>query len=382
MRLPKLASQSPQCEGYHKDRILFNNRGPSRQIYYKVRKSDDKLEYQMNAGSAHGITEEAKFALYRDRDSFSGPPSAVLIAQTPMAFSTTLISAGDNDSSVSIKEGFVRQTHAGVGEDLRLYVIMDERLLKVFESLSKEMDRNDDRKRRIKLVERKEDAELAIDIDSQEDVVVFDMRDLCGRTYRVPKTVKLLVDEFLADDVYAVINAAVHYYYHLRRSPVKEMFGKKVDIEFLKLKKTDEFDYETFSFAVVPDPDGGNLNVAGNVDVFVDDDAMYGMRITSRLPPKAPELYCSVFFFDSDFSIVSYYEPGIAGGHVDASLKPNSKGAVTIGFGAGGVPARRYHLETGNDSDVGFLKVFLSTEPLDLSHICQRSPFDGLRKEK
>ncbi len=282
--------------------MLFNNRGPSvLQVYYEVQKSEDKLEYQMKAGAAHGIAKDAKFALYKDRDSFNGPPAAILIAQTPMAFATTLIPdpEGEIDPSVSIKEGFVRQTHAGVREDLHLYIVMDERLIEVFRLLAKEMERNDNGRRHIKLVERKEDADLAVGIDSNERVI-FDVRRDNGRTWRVPKTVKLL-----ADDVYAVITAAAHFNYHLRRSTTQGtgVLLKKVDIEFLKLKQTEEFDYDRYTFVVIPDPDGKNLIVAGNVDILADESAIYGMRITSRLPRNAPELYCSVFFFDSDFSI-------------------------------------------------------------------------------
>lgn len=59
-------------------------------------------------------------------------------------------------------------------------------------------------------------------------------------------------------------------------------------------------------------------------------------------------------------------------------LKKNG-GILTVGFGDGGMPPFAYFLRSGQDLDVGFLKLFLSTKYVDLSNIPQLSPFDEAR---
>lgn len=51
------------------------------------------------------------------------------------------------------------------------------------------------------------------------------------------------------------------------------------------------------------------------------------------------------------------------------------KGELTIGHGAGAEQPYTFFLQAGQDLDVGFIKLFISTEPVDLSDIEQRSPF-------
>ena len=73
-------------------------------------------------------------------------------------------------------------------------------------------------------------------------------------------------------------------------------------------------------------------------------------------------------------SLVTYYEPPTSDtGKVDPPLLPKS--SVTIGYGPeGGVPYT-YYLRDGQNIDVGYLKLFLFTQPVDLSHVPQSSPF-------
>ena len=72
----------------------------------------------------------------------------------------------------------------------------------------------------------------------------------------------------------------------------------------------------------------------------------------------------------------SYYEPPSAGNaRVDPPLEPY--GTLTIGYGSAGAVPYNYYLWGDKELDVGFLKLFLSTEYVDLAHISQGSPFHG-----
>ncbi len=48
---------------------------------------------------------------------------------------------------------------------------------------------------------------------------------------------------------------------------------------------------------------------------------------------------------------------------------------MTVGYGASGTVAKRYAPRPGQDVDVGFLKLFVTTKYVDLSGIVQKSPF-------
>lgn len=70
---------------------------------------------------------------------------------------------------------------------------------------------------------------------------------------------------------------------------------------------------------------------------------------------------------------MSYYQPPTSGANIDPPLLPNS--SLTIGYGAGGGVPYCYFLRENQDIDIGHLKLFLSTEHIDLSHVPQHSPF-------
>ena len=66
--------------------------------------------------------------------------------------------------------------------------------------------------------------------------------------------------------------------------------------------------------------------------------------------------------------------------HAKISADPSlvSKGSLTIGFGAGGSQPQTFYLPDGLDVDVTYLKVFLTSEPVDLSYVEQVSPFQDM----
>lgn len=79
------------------------------------------------------------------------------------------------------------------------------------------------------------------------------------------------------------------------------------------------------------------------------------------------------------WAIASYYQPPSAAKTLDVPLPKkinNVPGSLTIGYGSGGTVPFVYFMRDGQDVDVGFLKLFLTTEPVDYSNIPQTSPFD------
>ena len=71
-----------------------------------------------------------------------------------------------------------------------------------------------------------------------------------------------------------------------------------------------------------------------------------------------------------------YYTTTCPGGEhsrLESPLKGN--GELCVGYGPGGWPPLAYEIRKGQDLDVGFLKIYLSTQPVDLSRIEQQSAF-------
>ena len=67
--------------------------------------------------------------------------------------------------------------------------------------------------------------------------------------------------------------------------------------------------------------------------------------------------------------LAPYYEPLIA----EPPLK--GKGYLTVGYGDSESVPHSFFLREGQKVDVGILKLFLSREQVNLSHVAQSSPF-------
>ncbi|PSS37926.1 hypothetical protein PHLCEN_2v241, partial [Hermanssonia centrifuga] len=300
-------SQNPHCVGNNKDRILFEGvhrelplAGLTR-VCYDAKTSH--WELKIDAGDAHGITEGAKFSLYNDRNPSSNP-LLTLVAKKTLAFSTILCPDSDaTHSSFSFETGVVRQTHAGIGEGLRLFVA-DQSLASNAVSTWGLQER-DGGKRRIEFVGTGKDAKVVLDADASDraDKVVFDVSDLKGDMRRFYKTAKPT-----ADDVYAVIKEAAHYCYHLYRVPTIPILRKKVQISLFRLQEKP---------GVAKDSEG-----------------------------------------------------------LDPSLV-RGQGPLYINYGGSSGEPQTFYLRKGQMSAVGFLKIFLSTRPLDLSHISTQAARAG-----
>jgi hypothetical protein len=238
----------------------------------------------MDAGTAHGITDGAEFAVYKDRQiSPELSPLGTLLVHDTRAFLATLdVVPGTNRFALE-EPAFALQTKTGVEQDLRLHIAIDEKLIDVFRALAKDMQSPGPDHRRILLVD-KEDAEF--DVALEDGQIVFNILDTLVAKFgltRLPVSVSPNVDS-----VYPVIRAAAHYRRHLRRSNKKAIFQNSVRVEFRQLSLSRE-------------PYGTDLNINGIIDIVVDEEVMYGIKIINN---TTKPLFPWLFYFDnSDLSI-------------------------------------------------------------------------------
>jgi hypothetical protein len=152
---------------------------------------------------------------------------------------------------------------------------------------------------------------------------------------------------------------------------------RDVSVEFYKLQDMPSFFEDMFEPELWP----SSSNLYGDGTIHVEDGCFYGVKLINNGPY---ELYPSLFYFDSsDLSCIrrsflcmrilissfrstgTYYQPPSSGPYVlEPPLKKNG-GTLTIGYGSGGMPPFSYSLS--GEINVGFLKLYISTRPLNSS---------------
>ena len=283
MLLLILRRQNPQCEGFFQTRILFDGKTLRHdRVLYKVRRVNN--QYVLEAGAAHGITEGAQFGVYKDRES-KGTQLGIIVARQTDPFITALDIS--DASRLLPEEGYALQTRVGIEEGLRLHVYtnMPPSLIETLQrTASQEF-----------LLVEKDKAELCFILEQEGVVVnVLDSFVAALGLTRVPFYV-----EPNADAISDVIHAAAHFYFYLRRKSKMQALHGKIDVIFTEVVQSKE-EYDNFLQPVIQ-PIGPNLNRENIIDLQVQSDKMYGMKIINN---SDMALYPSLFFFDnSDLSI-------------------------------------------------------------------------------
>jgi len=260
---------------------------------YIVRKV--KEEYIMEAGTVHGITDGAIFALYTDRRLASlQAPVATLKASNPKGTTTILVPLPESVQPNIDKQAFGLLIKAGEDESFRIHVEPNEKLRRIFEEIAGEREKYDRTQPKVMLVEKKR-AELDIAVDGEK--LVFNITDQFVRAqglHRLYDTTPLTLES-----IRPVIRKAAHYFWHLRRTGNTKHLQSLVDIEFRRLEEVSEnYDH---TFHSVRRPYGPNLIKDGVIDIVVEKEALYGIKIVNK---SEGALYPSLFYFDnSDLSI-------------------------------------------------------------------------------
>jgi hypothetical protein len=293
-----LLSQNPQCEGVNQKRILFDSKAPAphRVCFPIVLKGS---RYELQAGSAQGITKGAEFTVYKDSASISDTNSlGVLVVKSDSdihVFSTFLTPKIDNAPITLSKSSCALQSKAGEAEDLVILAPLDEKLLSLYEAIANDMKAADPARRKIRFVKDGKEAKLGLSLDSSGRVA-FDILDPRLTIYginRIPHTVQ---NE--AKSITPVLNAAAHFHWYLSREKKDALVDTSVSFEFFKLSPRDEYD---ISGNAILEPVGENLYQDSVVRLVASETDMYGFKVTNN---SVRDLYLNAFYFDnSDFSI-------------------------------------------------------------------------------
>ncbi|KZV62253.1 hypothetical protein PENSPDRAFT_758829 [Peniophora sp. CONT] len=358
--IPHPPNQTPQCEGYNSGRILFHALVPSGgHTVYRVVQRDGV--FTMDAGSLHGVTDDAQFSIHpRACDT-----SQTLAVMTPVSigsFSSTL-------RLISIYAALPSPCFAvptpSLTTALGLRIISPASPCAVFETLRREI-----RGKRIKYsvsVDVKI-AHLGLALRGNRVEYLIYYAELLKHGHDKLWITTILDTAF----IHSVLRAASHFFWHLRREPTTHQLWGDVAIELYTLRVDERGELDRNLRHPYRVHSGNLLDRQDPVlDVVADDSTVYGISLQNT---STRALHVWAFYFDcSDLSIMDYYmPPAVAIAGAEPPLPP--LGSLTIGYGAGGVLPFKYHLQPGQDKDVGIIRMFLSTEAVELGHILQLAP--------
>ncbi|KDR74094.1 hypothetical protein GALMADRAFT_157880 [Galerina marginata CBS 339.88] len=371
--IPNLGRQNPQCEGEHQHNPIFRAMAPRRHsptVYQSFLKS---TTLTIKAGSAHGVTKGSRFSLWKDYSSLLNKdlPLTIITVTKVQSFSSEAIV---EDSQLSTPSFVAVQVKSGQTPELFLHVPYDECMKPAHQGVLRVMQNPNMNVMNIVLSSPEK---ANINISHEPDGFYFIINNPVVNRHglkRLPHSLPLNAD---AIEFHRIFHALAHYEYHLQRSNVRPItlgglpLVQKVFLEIFKVRKferTDELDS--------PEIEGDNLNdIVKGIDVILDDSwYLFKIRNESKL-----DLYPALFYFDNcDLSINSLYQSPTAGSNsADHPLKAGQ--SLTIGYGAGGGVPYIFDIRGTHAIELGFLKLFLTSQYVDFSTVEQVSPFINAR---
>ncbi|KAF8607147.1 hypothetical protein BDV93DRAFT_467797 [Ceratobasidium sp. AG-I] len=390
--LPMLPKQSPHCYGVHKSRILFNSRVPSCKVAF-VPVKVERDELILNAGLSSGVTLGSIWELQVSAAEGS-PTLGRLKARRPNSSRTALFSETHEAHAQLISDVkaigelqlYARQVQSGTGNELRVYFSPGAKQL-VFPNSELNLDptgATGKSHREVGYVvhSSRDSADMVVEVyDSHaapgleqvhisnelgvEAEVVFvlchpqaEKYDVARMRHRKPAR---------REEVEPVLFAAARWHWHLKRTNDLEGSIAMVSMEMIKL-------YEVYGDYIDPVEEPlVNPNKTGVVDFVVREEDRYGLRLSSQV---LVPLYIRAFYFDAmDFSINKM--PGYS--HSDPSQAPELPpcGQFMVGDCSKGGSMIKFSVTPGAALEVGFMKLFWSTDPLELDNLEQDSVFES-----
>ncbi|KAG6847455.1 hypothetical protein H0H93_008018, partial [Arthromyces matolae] len=360
--------QTPRIEGLYDDLIAFTNqRAPKSPLIYDMKHTSEGFKLQ--AGSASGITKGAKFSVHTDNQRISESRVGEVVAVTVQP-STTLCSPFPEGSDLR-RDVPLYAIQTLRGNPLKLFIDPKDAHYRDWTAIVKE-NSDDLRIASIRLVEPNEEADLAI--TTVGNSARFEYRhERCRRQYGLQH---LTGQNAQADDkkhMLQVLCSAAHFFYYLDPDNVHDP-PDDIDVVCHLVKKI------TSSKEEIKNPNPRNLNINNIIRLPFDDDAE-SVICTFEIKNKNRSIsyHVEAFMFDDNLKITKYDYPvktHISPHHPSEPNLPAGQSLKFDGSGESG-PARKISLfSSASDlAEVGFLKVYYSTKPIELGYIAQETPF-------
>ncbi|CAE6493602.1 unnamed protein product [Rhizoctonia solani] len=385
--LPMLTNQSPHCYGEKKSRILFDSRISShRSAYTPVTYEQGALV--LGAGVASGVTFQSTWELHSSTTNNS-PSLGRFIAEMPH-ISTTVLNPETDEDKQSMESGlnrdsgaqvrlYARQVGAGVGNELKVWFSTQATELLFQGNFWEKPESNKSTRNEVGYVHHsREGADVRVEVDDSNPApggrrVAFSFHDPLAERYNISR-----LDQRIPvhrGQVEAVLFAVAKWNWHLRRTnpqhtdePSQSMVRIEIGRVGEKIRRNRQHLFPSFEPLPVKCGEGSSI---GLVELVARDRDLYGVKLSSK---RSVALYTKVFFFDTtDFSIVHLFGHSVSNDRGDPELP--ASGDLVIGDGGEGGPPLEFTIPLEKKVEVGYLKVFWSTDPLELDDIVQPSAF-------
>ncbi|KZV66217.1 hypothetical protein PENSPDRAFT_667856 [Peniophora sp. CONT] len=391
-RLDYLPSQTPRCEGRDKEtRILFDSglKQHDRDCYAIKNSGATHSPYIISAGQIHGIGKGDVFAVYRDRDAFTSEdePLGRLVASVVSLDSSLASLADDSLSSVLGMAGAVAvlsRVHSPDAFRVNIAIndaVLRERVSEVLERMVKE---SADSAESSSLPNSSKPRVTQAAASKASIVIVSDGEDMVTFTYQSEHIYGTLGIERLSgpvrtnkDTLASALRSAAHFFRHLGPSPSSSHFLLRdhVDVRIWELEGGVGISDEG-RFVNTYKPKGNFIDAKlcgmfrptlSHVNGQNPTQTLYGVDVVNR---SGLGLYLWLFYFDcSTLQILEYYSPVVTAGNGEPPLREGM--TLPLNYGdSGGIPLA-FEVPDGQEADGGFLRIFLTTRPIDMSKVAQ-----------
>ncbi|KAI0345840.1 hypothetical protein BDW22DRAFT_1353447 [Trametopsis cervina] len=196
------------------------------------------------------------------------------------------------------------------------------------------------------------------DHHSDSGRVKFKLQHISVESVTIPFDIPYTVD-YAPMRVSDVVHSMSHFRWHLLRQPPSPVLRNQLKVTLAEIGRP-----------------GRQLSSSPNSSSPAMFNAKPGTEYTLLLENEGDyPLYISVFLFDSDLSITACYLPETSSGR---QSRPCLKIGSQLSIGGSGA-AFPFFPPEDNDVNICFVKIFASTERIDLSAIEQHSPFSRAR---
>ncbi|CAE6402029.1 unnamed protein product [Rhizoctonia solani] len=387
--LPTLANQSPHCYGANKSRIIFDSRiSAPKNAYIPV--TFEKNALALGAGAASGIISGSIWELHLSA-SYDSRSCGRFVAKNPGVSTTALSPLADKDEqSIKLALGqeprvrlrlYARQVGAGTGNELKAWFSPH-----ATEILFRDSDQggvshlSTPSEHEIGYIHHsREGADIEVEVCGLNSAperreAVFSINDPVAQANGVSRLEHRKPAR--RRDVELVLFAAAKWNWHLRRTNTQYIEEARQSIVKMEMCKVGE-KVRVNRRGLFQDPEPVPIRydekgITGLVEFVARDRDLYGIKLSNR---RSVPLHVRMFFFDAtDFSIVHLFGHSASNGHGDPELPAD--GELIIGDGGDGGSPLKFTIPPTKKVEVGYLKVFWSTDPLELDNITQTSAFD------
>ena len=292
-------SQNPQCEGMNQGRILFNAKAVSRHhsLYCILDCGPhQKLgEYILDSDSPRDTSARDGFSLSPNEIHTSKPnllnhcETASIVGGIPFSLS----GPGGTDEEINVENGHHIQRIVQAN-DVFLEFLMRFR----------QADNNTINSSFCLMDKTRHEPDLVV--SAQDSRVQFHITNKICRQYGLTH---MPFDGISVNEIkllFSIICSAADFYWYLNHSNIdKSTYFSigAINVQCLKLIPSGRYN-SYLEQILVPDPKSKDLNSGGSIFINVDEEAIYGFRITNT---SEISLYAAFFYFDaSDLSIGNY----------------------------------------------------------------------------